>query len=228
VLKRVLKREGVQAFLARLLGLYLLFVHRTARWQVLGLEHVHATLAGGGTGICAFWHENLPLMPELWRLAKRRDAAKGGAGRAVAHVLVSRHRDGRLIGEVIRRFDLTTVHASSSKGGAAGLLQLVRLLRAGEVVAITPDGPRGPHRVAAAGVAQLAALAGVPVFACAARASRGVALRSWDRMVVPAPFARIRLVVEPPVVVTRGAEAEGLATIQAALNAAQEAAGRGR
>lgn len=221
MLKRFLQREGVQAFLARLLGLYLLVVHRTARWEVVGAEHVHATLADGGAGICAFWHENLPLMPELWRLAKRRDAA----GRAAAHVLVSRHRDGRLIGEVIRRFDLTTVHASSSKGGAAGLLQLVRLLRAGEVVAITPDGPRGPHRVAAAGVAQLAALAGVPVFACAARASRGVALRSWDRMVVPAPFARVRLVVEPPVRVARGAEGEGLAAIEAALNAAQARAG---
>lgn len=222
MLKRLLRREGVQALLARLLGLYLLLVHRTARWEVRGLEHVHAALAEGGTGICAFWHENLPLMPELWRLAKRRDAAR----RAAAHVLVSRHRDGRLIGEVIRRFDLTTVHASSSKGGAAGLLALVRLLRSGEVVAITPDGPRGPHRVAAPGVAQLAALAGAPVLCCAARASRGIALRSWDRMLVPAPFARVALVVEPPVRVARGGEGAGLAEIQASLLAAQAAAER--
>ncbi len=79
--------------------------------------------------------------------------------------------------------------------------------------------------MAAAGVAQLAALAGVPVFACAARASGGVALRSWDRMLVPAPFARVRLVVEPAVRVARGAEAAGLAAIQSALNAAQARAG---
>jgi len=215
VLKRFLQRDAVQTAFARLLGLYLALVHRTARWEVVGLEHVHSALRAG-TGICAFWHENLPLMPELWR--------RGGEGdrRKLAHVLVSRHRDGRLIGEVIRRFDLTTVHASSSKGGAAGLLSLVRLLRSGEVVAITPDGPRGPHRVAAAGVAQLAALGGVPVFCCAARASRGWVLRrAWDRMRVPAPFARIALVVEPCVTVLRGAEAEGLAAIEAALNAAQ-------
>ena len=45
------------------------------------------------------------------------------AGRR-AHVLVSRHRDGRLIGDVAGRFELSMVYGSSTRGGAAGLIAL--------------------------------------------------------------------------------------------------------
>ena len=85
------------------------------------------------------------------------------------HVLVSRHQDGRLIGDMMRGFGLDLVHGSSSskgaeqKGGASGLRALLAALAAGDQVVITPDGPRGPRRQVARGVAQLAALAGVPV-----------------------------------------------------------------
>ena len=39
-------------------------------------------------------------------------------------------------------------------------------------------------------MAQLAAASGAQVLPCAARVSRGVQLRSWDRMIVPLPFGR--------------------------------------
>lgn len=218
MLRRLTRHPTFQACAAHLLGLYLALVYRTTRWRLIGGEHIDAAFAAHGTVIAAFWHENLPVMPKLWKLGQAR------AGLGTGHVLVSRHRDGRFIGAVVNRFDLTMVHASSSKGGAAGMLALMRLLRSGAFVGITPDGPRGPRRQAAPGAAQLAAMSGKPVLPCAGRSSRGVALRSWDRMVIPLPFARGVLVVGAPILVARDGAEAALPAISAGLDAACDAA----
>lgn len=234
--RRLIRSAAAQAAFARALGLYLACVYRTTRWTLLGEAPLHAAFRGpdgeARTVIAAFWHESLPMMPMLWQQARQRLPAMAGMR---AHVLVSRHRDGRFIGEVVRRFDLDMVHASTSaggaaakggagKGGATGMRVLLRMLARGDMVVITPDGPRGPRRVAAPGVAQLAAVSGLPVLPCAARTSRARVLRSWDRMVLPLPFGRGVLVVGPAVPVERDDPLAALPAIEAALTAACEAA----
>ena len=112
------------------------------------------------------------------------------------NVLVSRHSDGRFIGEVVRRFGVAVVHGSTARngrdrGGAAGAARPAR--RAGRRRATWSSRPTG--RAARAGwrrpgVAQLAALSGVPVLPCAAQTSRRWTLPTWDRMVLPLPFGR--------------------------------------
>ncbi|RYJ02395.1 MAG: DUF374 domain-containing protein [Acetobacteraceae bacterium] len=222
MLRRLIRHPATQAALAWLLGLYLVLVFRTTRWTLQGEANLQAALGPGNAPIlAAFWHERLPMMPMLWLRARAAEPRLAGVQ---AHVLVSRHRDGRFIGEVVRRFRLVMVHASTSKGGAAGLRALLRVLGAGDMVVITPDGPRGPRRHAAPGVAQLAALAGVPVLPCAARTTRVRVIPSWDRMVLPLPFARGVLVIGPPVAVDRTMPLAALPAIEAALTAACEAA----
>ena len=164
--------------------------------------------------ILAFWHERLPLAALGWRLLARRVPQVGGRR---AKVLISRHRDGRLIANAVRPFGIDVVHASSSKGGAAGLRGLARILEAGGVAVITPDGPRGPARVAAPGIAQLAALAGVPVLPCAVASTRMRLAGSWDRMRFPLPFARGFAVVGAPVAVARDGVEAAVPAIAAAL-----------
>lgn len=203
------------------LGRYLAFVHRTTRWTLHAEEAVAALRDRPGPVVGAFWHERLPLMPRVW-IEARRQVPHLGEHRAT--VLISHHRDGRLIADIVRRFPLDVVRGSSSKAGTAGLMALVKVLHAGRVAIITPDGPRGPCRVAAPGVARLAAGSGAPVFACAAATSRGLVLRSWDRMVVPFPFGRGALVIMPPIVVTRGEEEDALLRIAKAMTAAADRA----
>ena len=218
MLRRLTRHPAFQAFAITLGGLYLALVYRTTRWRLIGGEEIDAAFAAHGTVIAAFWHENLPLMPHLWRTGQKR------AGIPSGHVLVSRHRDGRFIGQVVARFDLTMVHASSSKGGAAGLLALARLLRTRAMVVITPDGPRGPRRVAAPGVAQLAALSGKPVLPCAARLSFAIGLKTWDRMELPLPFGRGVMSVSPAIPVSRDGVEAALPAITAGLDAACDTA----
>ena len=215
----LLRHPAAQSALAGLLGHYLWFALRTTRWTVDGAAHAAPYLAGQPV-LAAFWHERLALMPQFWRLA--RDHRAEGSSRV--HVLVSQHRDGRFIGAMLRRFGVEVVLGSSSRGGAAGMRALLGLLARGDQIVITPDGPRGPRRVAAAGVAQIAGLSGMAVLPCSAQVSRRKTMRSWDRMVVPLPFGRGVLVCGEPIAVPRQGWQEALPQIQAALNAAADRA----
>lgn len=222
VLKRLLRGSRVQAILASLLGRYLDFALRTTRWTILGEENF-APYRAGAPVVAAFWHECLPLMPALWTRA--RDATPG----LRLHVLVSRHADGRFIGDIIAHFGLDVAHGSTARngrtrGGATGALSLLSALEDGQQVAITPDGPRGPARKAAPGVAQLAGLSGRPVLPCAARSTRCITLSSWDRMILPLPWGRGVLVCRPAIAVARDDWEASLPDITKALDAATAAA----
>lgn len=218
MLKRLIRKPFVQAAAAWALGQYLAFVYATTRWRLVGGEHLAPVLRANPTLIAAFWHERLPMMPMLWRIA-RRDMPE--LGPRAGHVLVSRHRDGHFIGAVVRRFELNMVHASSSRGGATGLRMLLRRLGEGDLVAITPDGPRGPRRRPAPGVAQLAMASGLPVLPTAAATTRHIRLQSWDRMMLPLPFGRGVVAIGAAVQVRRGDDPQAaLVAIGAAMSAA--------
>lgn len=212
-MKRFLNSAAVQAAIVWLGYAYLVAVARTTRWEVEGGEHFR-DFAMGPPCIVVFWHETLPAMPILWM---KKTAI---SDKKPAVVLASRHRDGQLIGKVVEKFGPKQVAASTSKGGAAGLRALVQALGSGADVGLTPDGPRGPRRVAAPGVAQLAALTGAPVIATAAATAWGIQLKSWDGMKIPLPFGRGRLVLAAPISVTREGWAGRLKEIEAALTAA--------
>ncbi len=227
VLRRLLRSAAVQAVTARLVGLYLDLALRTTRWTLVGAEHAAAATAGQAS-IAAFWHERLPLLPALWFIMRRQGA------RGMPRVLVSKHRDGRFIGAVVRRFGVRVVHGSSSKdgsardvsekGGVTSVRVLLAELQSGEHVLITPDGPRGPRRRAAPGVAQIAGLSGAPVLPIGAQTSRRRTLPTWDRMCVPLPFGRGVIVCGEPILVPRDGWEAFAPTIEAALSHAADAA----
>jgi lysophospholipid acyltransferase (LPLAT)-like uncharacterized protein len=226
--KALLRRPGTQAALARMAASYLRHALASTRWTVHGAGEFTPFGAGGRPAVVAFWHETLPLMPALWLRAQRERLAAGRPGGRI-HVLVSRHSDGRFIGEVVRRFAVDVVHGSTSKrgedrGGQEAVRALAALLTAGDQVAITPDGPRGPRRRAARGVAQIAALAGVPVLPVAAASTRVRRLPTWDRMAMPLPWGRGALVCGAPLDVAADTIDAALPGIEAALTAAAEQA----
>jgi lysophospholipid acyltransferase (LPLAT)-like uncharacterized protein len=174
------------------------FALRTTRWTLDGQADFRP-FGSGAPAVFAFWHEFLPLMPALPLIARHLPFYRP----VPIHTLVSQHRDGRFIGAMVRRFGIEPILGSSSRGGAAGLRNLIAVLRRGDMIGITPDGPRGPRRQAAWGVAQLAALSGVPVVPLAARTSRRIQLNTWDRMPVPLPFGRGVVVCGPAISVPR-------------------------
>jgi lysophospholipid acyltransferase (LPLAT)-like uncharacterized protein len=170
--------------------------------------------AAGERLILAFWHRHLLLMPWAYR------------GRGIS-VLVSLHRDGELIARTVARFGIDSTRGSTTRGGVAGMRELLRKGRAGWDLAFTPDGPRGPAAEVQPGVLAAAAATGWPVFPVAYAASRGRRLPSWDRFVVPYPLARVHFVYgEPLTVARRGATEAAAGELKARLDAAEAEAER--
>lgn len=115
-------------------------------------------------------------------------------------VLVSRSADGEIQAAALPRLGIEVRRGSSSRGGAAGLAAMIRLLRVGANVAFAVDGPRGPYGSVHPGAIAAAKSAGarlVPVAACPARAM--VLRRAWDHFELPLPFTKVVLAVGAPI-----------------------------
>jgi len=127
--------------------------------------------------ILAFWHDQLLLM------------VKGYHGPR-ARILISPSGDGELIARTMASFGQGAVRGSSSRGGAAALREMVKLAREPFDLVVTPDGPKGPRHEVKMGIVQLAKLTQRPVLPMAFVASKGHRFNSWDRFLLPYPFAR--------------------------------------
>jgi lysophospholipid acyltransferase (LPLAT)-like uncharacterized protein len=194
---------------------------RTLRLVVEGSEGLVPFWRGGHPLIYAVWHGRILMIP--WLNARLRRTA----GARPARVLTSRSRDGELVARYVQRFGLGVVRGSSSRGGLTALRSLAAALRAGEDVALIPDGPRGPSRRAQPGVVVLAALTGAPVVPVGFAARPARHLGSWDRFIVPLPFARAAAVFGAPIAVPRnGDRTRALADIERALEDVTERAER--
>src|SRR5262249_57505072 len=82
---------------------------------------------------------------------------------APMHMLISAHRDGRIIADSVTYFGVHSIPGSTRRGGLSALRTMLKRLEQGECVGITPDGPRGPAMRASSGIVNVARLAQVPV-----------------------------------------------------------------
>ncbi|HEU5248191.1 MAG TPA: lysophospholipid acyltransferase family protein [Candidatus Udaeobacter sp.] len=139
--------------------------------------------------IGALWHNRLLIFPLVLRrfLPNRQGAA-----------LISPSRDGDLLADAIQRFGYDVVRGSSSRLGASAIRQLTEVLASGRDVVITPDGPLGPAYELGSGIIFLAQKSGAAVLPMNLEYSHCWRLGSWDRFIVPRPFAKVRVLVNQP------------------------------
>ena len=190
---------------AWLIGLTLRLLRRTTRKRLLGDgAAVYRRWARGEQMILAFWHEQLVLTPLLY------------AGPRVC-IMVSRHRDGELMARAIRPFGIEAVRGSSTRGWSGALKAMLQEYQKGADLAVAPDGPRGPRRVAKTGVLQLARATGAPIVPVAAAVRRGHRIASWDRLVIPLPFTTLVYVIGRPLAVPARSGSEEIEKYRGAL-----------
>jgi len=122
---------------------------------------------------------------------------------------ISQHGDGEVAARLAERFGFKTARGSSTRGGSNLLRAMVEFAAtdAGDI-ALTTDGPRGPPQRTKPGALFLAAHLGWPAVPIAFAARPRKELRSWDRFVVPWPFAKIAIVTAPPLFVERDASSD--------------------
>lgn len=139
--------------------------------------------------IASLWHNRLLIFPFVLR---RFFPDRHGAA------LISASRDGELLADAIKRFDYDVVRGSSSRLGASAILQLSQTLASGRDVVITPDGPRGPAYELGPGIVFLAQKSGAAVVPVNIEYSSCWRLKSWDRFILPRPFAKVHVIIGSP------------------------------
>ena len=173
---------------------------RTWRFDSRNHEGWHRLKAQGQPVVLVLWHGTL-LPLSYWH----RDQG--------ISVLVSEHRDGEIIARVLHAWGCRTVRGSTTRGGGRALLAMIAELGRGHVVAVTPDGPRGPAHVFQPGALVAANRAGVPIVAIAITVRRAWRLNSWDQFIIPKPFARITVAYGDPVMVNGASPREAATDI---------------
>ena len=196
LLRKLLKSPMARSALTWSAAQYIRFVRLTGRWRTIGEEIPDELQNSGQPFIAAFWHGRLIMMAFSWKRSN------------LVNMLISGHRDGQLVSEMMAHFGSQTVFGSSTRGGAAAFIQMARLLRAGKVVGLTPDGPNGPRMRANLGVVALAKLSGVPILPLTFSTSSGHLFKSWDRFLLPFPFGRGIFLWGEPIFVPKSANEE--------------------
>jgi len=182
--KKKLAIKGIQGFIF-LTGV-------TAKISWFGKEIIDELIEKSQPFIICAWHHDIYF--SSWLLKDFELTA-----------LISSSKDGEYINQILSGFGFRAVRGSSTRGGIGAMKQLVRCLKDGNAVAITPDGPQGPiHRVQE-GIVALAKMTGVPIIPWIYEASSCWKLNSWDSHKIPKPFTKIRSVVGQPLYVPKSA-----------------------
>lgn len=197
-----------------LIWFWLQFIRLFSRFEYHGLEHQKALDHIGQPYIIAFWHNRqfaLPFIPKTRAL----------------YCLISPSRDGTIASALMRLFGITAIRGSSSKDGMQAMMSMMRVLRAGNCVAISPDGPRGPAFVTKPGIVQMAQSLKVPILPMSFDNDRKKVLSSWDSSYLPRPFGNINIVIGQPFYIeTDEAIDAACLRVNTALNSVGEQAAR--
>lgn len=184
-----MKQEGWRARLLIAIGYRLLQLWaRTLRFEVDDRANLLST-PPTPRYIGALWHNRLLLLPHVIKrfLPQRHGAA-----------LISASRDGALLADLVRRFGFDVVRGSTSRKGAAAMLQLADIMANGRDAVITPDGPRGPAYEIGAGVVFLAQKSGAAIVPINMEYASCWRLKSWDGFILPRPFSTVRVIFGAP------------------------------
>lgn len=211
---RPLRSPFVIWLLSSIFAGYSRLVFRTLRITVEGAEQAEAVWAQGratGAGaILCFWHSRIPMSPLSWPqdLSRRQDM----------RALISRSNDGEFIARTVEKLGFPSIRGSSAKKtdlaknkhGEQAFRDMVKWVKDGGGVAITPDGPRGPAEHMEKGTPSLARVTGAPVIFVGLAAKPCLRLGSWDATMIPLPFAKAAMVWDGPTGAGRGDDPDAL------------------
>jgi lysophospholipid acyltransferase (LPLAT)-like uncharacterized protein len=116
-------------------------------------------------------------------------------------MLISGHRDGRIIADAVRYFGVDSIAGSSNQGGMGALRAMIRHVKDGDCVGITPDGPNGPAMRATTGIVIAAKISRAPIIPITYATRWRWVLGTWDRFHLPLPWSRGVFLWGEPIVV---------------------------
>jgi lysophospholipid acyltransferase (LPLAT)-like uncharacterized protein len=178
---------------AFLFNLFHKFICRTNKLSTTRLD-IFEKYAELGGNIFAFWHSRLfyPVYYYAKTVKKRK-----------VSILVSMSRDGDYGAAFVQKLKQDVVRGSTRKGGPQAIRKLAGRAAAGNNLAITPDGPKGPAFKVKEGVIKLAQLTGARIIPVSYQATRRKKLKSWDGFMVVKPFGKVHMAFAEPIQIPR-------------------------
>lgn len=139
--------------------------------------------------VVAFWHGELLMQPFNYKKLKPN-------GKVSA--MISEHKDGEAITKTVEYLGIYSIRGSSTRGGAKALISAIKELKAGDDIAITPDGPRGPRHSVATGIVAISQKTNAKILAFNCKPTKYWQFSSWDKFIVPKPFGTLNFYIGEP------------------------------
>jgi len=178
IIKNISRNGILRNFACLLLSLYIRFIHASGQWSIENQAIPEKLINEGKNFITCFWHGRLLMMSFAWPYSQS------------FYMLISAHTDGQLIAKTIKYLGFSVLKNPGKNKGAIAMRSMLKTLTKGGYVGITPDGPRGPRMRANKGAIALAKISGVPILPISYSSSKWKIFQSWDRFVLPLPFAK--------------------------------------
>ena len=209
-MKAFFRSAPMQHLMASLISAWIKFCLATTHWTREGQDKAETVWAADSGAILCLWHATGPLGPHCW---------PPGGKRQEMRCLISRSADGEFMALTMNKIGYPAIRGSSrkasdtakNKSGEQAFRDMIRWVKEGGAVSITPDGPRGPVEVMQAGAPTLSRFTGAPVILCGLASRPQIRIDNWDRTILPLPFARGAMVWDGPFNAGRDDDLEALA-----------------
>lgn len=215
MLKSIIRSDIGRTVLTEMIRAYIRLLLATIRIERHDDPDAAAILASGKPFLVVFWHNRLGLIPCTWP-----------RGRPLAMVHSS-HGDGRMLGQALSDFITVPIEGSTRRNPMNAMRGMLRALKDGYPVAITPDGPRGPRMRCQPGVIEAARRTGIPILPVTCSSRPRIQIGSWDRFLFPLPFTRCVVMIGAPIRIAKDdAREDARLRVERELTAVTDAADR--
>ena len=137
-------------------------------------------------------------------------------------LLISSSKDGELISGPAELIGYKTARGSSRRGGSAASRKLIKLSK-DHILAITPDGPKGPVKVIKDGIITLSYLTKLPIVPVAVDVQKEKIFNSWDKFRLPHFFSKVNVTYGEPIFVQNKDDIpQKLTEVQTAMDKLEE------
>ncbi|HTZ40987.1 MAG TPA: lysophospholipid acyltransferase family protein [Syntrophales bacterium] len=138
--------------------------------------------SGGRVLLCGWHQQFFAAIRHFQTYASHRPA-----------LMISQSKDGDIVARIAEKSGWHAVRGSSSRDGRRALKEMIGQLKIAGLGAHVVDGPKGPAGIIKAGVVSLARAAGAVVVPVYISSDRAWYFNSWDRFMLPKPFARVTM-----------------------------------
>lgn len=184
----------------------------SVRYKIDGWEKLEKIVADGKGGLILPWH-GVTILPIYY------------CRHMGFYSIVSLSKDGELQNRLLESRGFKTIRGSNARQGVKALLESIRCLKDGNVMAFTPDGPKGPPKKVQLGTVHLAQRSGCPVLPVGVACNPCKRLSSWDSHMIPIPFAKAVISFGDPLYIASDEdEVSAAERIEMAINASERRA----